>query len=232
MMHVEPTVQATPPVMFAMRNFGYGIFNDPASGPAKIRNNAMNRPKNTAHTPYLVNTRSANATYLGPKCFGKRLPSHSNSGAPKRWPIAKPIESPTTAPAVAHNATHPGEIPKASFEDNSAAETNVISPGNGIPRLSTMITSATVRYTASGGIDCSSWSINDGSLPRLPHGADFSRADPRHARSGSRHDDLNATTPTSTPELRPAPGLGRTRETPAAVANSEGRIPRTTAARR
>ena len=57
----------------------YGMRSDPASGPAKIRSSAMNRPKNTAQTPCLVKTRSASATCPGPKCRGNLRPSQSNS---------------------------------------------------------------------------------------------------------------------------------------------------------
>src|SRR4051794_4238814 len=80
----------------------------PASGPAKIRSNAMNRPKNTAQTPQRWNRRSALASCSGPKCLGNRRPSRSNSGRPPRRPgpkvpgnpPAEPLEQrPTTATA-------------------------------------------------------------------------------------------------------------------------------------
>ena len=75
-----------PPLALATRNRGYGMRRDPASGPAKMRSSAMNRPKNTAQAPYLVKTRSASATCPGPKCRGNLRPSQSNSFRPNQWP--------------------------------------------------------------------------------------------------------------------------------------------------
>src|SRR5699024_7589828 len=178
------------------------------------------------------NTLSANATYFGPKCFGNFLPSQSNSGLPKRCPIPNPIESPATAPAEAQTATHTGEMSKLSREDSSAAEINVISPGNGMPRLSTMITTATIRYTASAGIDCSSCWINGCPYLTVPTPLTHRR---RHARSDSHYIDLTpATTPgTREPSPRPTellgtaprPGaVGLLTPTPTAARNAAGPV--------
>ena len=54
----------------------------PASGPAKIRSNAMNRPKNTASTPHLAKSRSAAATCAALKCRGILRPAHANRPMP------------------------------------------------------------------------------------------------------------------------------------------------------
>ncbi|KEF20758.1 hypothetical protein DF18_10150 [Streptomyces rimosus] len=63
-----------------MRNFQYGIFSTPESGPAKMRSRAMKRPKKTAHMPHLSNFSSAIATWSGPKCFGNFRPAQLTSG--------------------------------------------------------------------------------------------------------------------------------------------------------
>ncbi len=70
-----------------MRNFQYGIFSAPASGPAKMRSRAMNRPKKTAHMPHFWKERSAVARWEGPKCLGNLRPSFSKSGFPPLRPI-------------------------------------------------------------------------------------------------------------------------------------------------
>ena len=123
----------------------------------------MNRPKNTAHTPQRVNNCLARATCPGPKCFGKRFPSRSNSDIPYRRPMVYPIESPTIAPMMAATPTQTGLMSRFSREDSSAALTSAISPGRGIPRLSSPMTSPTVRYTASAGMDSRNGSIVTGS---------------------------------------------------------------------
>ena len=69
--------------------------------------------------------------------------------------MAKPMESPTIAPALPQAAIHAGETASLCWAASSAAETSVISPGTGVPRLSAIITMPTIRQTASGGIDCS-----------------------------------------------------------------------------
>jgi len=52
------------------------------------------------------------------------------------------MESPITAPAVAQAPRISGLMWEC-WEDMSAAETSTISPGSGMPRLSTPITRAT-----------------------------------------------------------------------------------------
>src|SRR6476620_9259279 len=151
---VVPPAHITAPLALAARKCGYRIFKAPASGPAKIRSSAMNRPKNTAQTPHLSKSRLASATWPGPKCLGNRFPRRSNSDIPKRRPIEYPIVSPTMAPMVAAAATPTGLMSRVWRDDSSAALTSAISPGNGMPRLSTPMTAPTMRYTASGGIVC------------------------------------------------------------------------------
>src|SRR3954468_551584 len=151
---VVPPAHITAPLALAARKCGYRIFKAPASGPAKIRSSAMKRPKNTAQTPHRAKSCLASATCPGPKCLGKRLPRRSNSDIPKRRPIEYPIVSPTMAPMVAAVATPTGLMSRVWRDDSRAALTSAISPGNGMPRLSTPMTVPTMRYTASGGIVC------------------------------------------------------------------------------
>ena len=60
------------------------------------------------------------------------------------------------APVIAAPAIETGSMPRVSRVDITAALTRMISPGSGMPRLSKPITRPTVRYTASGGMVCSS----------------------------------------------------------------------------
>lgn len=56
------------------------------------------------------------------------------------------------------------------WEDSRAAETRMISPGNGMPRLSRPMTRLTTAYTATAGtVSSHSWTCNatpSGSRPR------------------------------------------------------------------
>ncbi len=124
----------------------------------------MKRPKKTAHMPHRWKERSAVATWLGPKCLGNFPPSQSRSGLPPLRPMAYPIESPTTAPTVA-------QVPRISgsmcpcCEASSAELTRTISPGSGIPRLSSPMTTPTRRYTLTAGtLSSQSWMCNCGFL--------------------------------------------------------------------
>src|SRR5262249_50168904 len=74
---------------------------------------------------------------------------------PNLRPIEYPIVSPMMAPIVAAAPTATGLMSSVCREASSAALTSAISPGSGIPRLSMPMTAPTTRYTASGGIVCS-----------------------------------------------------------------------------
>ncbi|MEU6697608.1 hypothetical protein [Pseudonocardia sp. NPDC046786] len=74
-----------------------------------------------------------------------RRPSRSSRPVPYRRPTEYPIESPTTAPAVAAPAGATGSIPGPGRAASSAAPTSTISPGNGTPTLSTPTTTAHSR---------------------------------------------------------------------------------------
>ncbi len=139
---VVPPAQTMPPRTLAIRNFQYGIRSTPASGPAKMRRSATKRPKNTAHMPHFWKDRSAVAMWPSLKCLGNFLPSRASSGRPPLRPMAYPIESPITAPALAQAPRTSGSMPPC-WEESRAAETRMISPGNGMPRLSRPMTSPT-----------------------------------------------------------------------------------------
>src|SRR5689334_5444951 len=66
--------------------------------------------------------------------------------------------SPMMAPALATTPTHNG-LRFGWLRVSKAALTSTTSPGSGIPRLSIMITAPTIRYTESGGIASSHWSM-------------------------------------------------------------------------
>lgn len=125
-----------------MRNFQYGMCSTPASGPAKMRSRATKRPKKTAHMPHFSKERSAVATWASPKWRGNLLPSQASRGRPPLRPMAYPMESPTTAPALAQAPRMIGST-SPCWDDSSAAETRTISPGSGMPRLSSPMTPAT-----------------------------------------------------------------------------------------
>src|SRR6185312_5748812 len=164
-----------PPAALAMRNLWYGTRSAPASGPARMRSSAMNRPKNTAHTPHLANVRSARARCGGPRCFGNRRPRRSSSGRPPRRPIVYPIESPMMAPRAAAEATYQGLI--APVAAMSEAATSVSSPGSGMPMLSRPMMRHTTPPTASGGRVWSQSSIHP-MVGRHLQGADRTHTDP------------------------------------------------------
>src|ERR1700723_3023581 len=71
---------------------------------------------------------------------------------PNRRPIAYPIESPTTAPMTAATPTPIGLISAAWWDASNAALTRTISPGSGMPRLSSPMTAPTVASTAGAGM--------------------------------------------------------------------------------
>ncbi len=75
------------------------------------------------------------------KCLGNFPPSQARSGRLLR-PMAYPMESPITAPALAQAPRTSGSTPPC-WEDSRAAETRMISPGKGMPRLSRPMTSPT-----------------------------------------------------------------------------------------
>src|ERR1700686_2437329 len=83
---------------------------------------------------------------------------------PNRRPIAYPIESPTTAPMTAATPTPIGLISAAWWDASNAALTRTISPGSGMPRLSSPMTAPTVASTAGGGMG----EIYLAQHPRLP----------------------------------------------------------------
>src|SRR3954471_10702527 len=58
----------------------------------------MNRPKNTASTPYRVKTCSAHDTCASLSWRGNRLPRTVNSRAPKRRPAGETTASPRMGP--------------------------------------------------------------------------------------------------------------------------------------
>ena len=60
------------------------------------------------------------------------------------------------APMVAAAPTPIGLMSRVWREASTAALTSAISPGNGMPRLSSPMTTPTTTYTAHGGIVCSS----------------------------------------------------------------------------
>src|SRR5271165_4377861 len=64
--------------------------------------------------------------------------------------------SPTTAPTTAAAPTAMGLTASSWWDASNAALTRTISPGSGMPRLSMPMTPPTMKYTASGGIVCSS----------------------------------------------------------------------------
>lgn len=104
----------------------------------------MKRPKKTAHMPHFSKDRSAMAMLAPLKCPGNLRPSQAISGRPPLRPMAYPIESPTTAPAEAQMPSTSGSM-WPCCEASSAALTRTISPGSGIPRLSTPMTTPTRR---------------------------------------------------------------------------------------
>src|SRR5262245_176695 len=63
--------------------------------------------------------------------------------------MRKPTESPAIAPSDAASATH--QMLAYPETASSEAATRAISPGSGMPMLSTPMTSATITYISSGG---------------------------------------------------------------------------------
>ena len=59
--------------------------------------------------------------------------------------MRKPIESPMIAPALLQAAIQAGDRPALCWVASTAAVTSAISPGTGMPRLSTMIIRPTIR---------------------------------------------------------------------------------------
>src|SRR5579859_3056902 len=109
--YAVPLAQMIPPDALAARNLGYGTLRDPASGPARMRSSATNRPKNTVHTPQRANMRSAWARCGGPRCLGNRRPSRSSRRrppAPERVP-----EGVADDRAGTRRHRHPGDVDRA-----------------------------------------------------------------------------------------------------------------------
>ena len=59
--------------------------------------------------------------------------------------MVKPVESPAIAPALAATAIQAGDNAILCWVASTAAVTSAISPGTGMPRLSTMIIRPTIR---------------------------------------------------------------------------------------
>ena len=60
--------------------------------------------------------------------------------------MVKPVESPAIAPALAATAIEAGDNAQIlCWVASTAAVTSAISPGTGMPRLSTMIITSTIR---------------------------------------------------------------------------------------
>ena len=130
-----------PPAALAIRNLRYGTRSAPASGPARMRSSATNRPKKTAQTPHLSKMRSARARCGGAEMFGE--------------PAAEPLQQRTPAAAadrIADGVTDDradGRRRSATPQmlltpvaASSEALTRVISPGRGTPMLSSRMMAA------------------------------------------------------------------------------------------
>jgi hypothetical protein len=59
--------------------------------------------------------------------------------------MAKPVESPAIAPALAATAIQAGDSAILCWVARTAAVTSAISPGTGMPRLSTIISRPTIK---------------------------------------------------------------------------------------
>lgn len=92
-------VQATAPAALATKNLRYGIFDTPASGPARMRSTATKRPMNTILSPWRMKYLSAFASFSG--VIPAYLPYLSRKRLPPLRPTTYPTESPITAPEVA-----------------------------------------------------------------------------------------------------------------------------------
>src|SRR5580704_1663969 len=128
--------------------------------------------------------------------------------------MAYPIESPITAPITAAAPTPTGLTASSCRDDSSAALTRTISPGSGMPRLSSPTTTPTTTYTVSGGMDCKRAStVMAKECPTLSRGAahcPIFRARPAApVRSGGGRHDLLATLRRPLHHVDPALGVAR-----------------------
>ena len=135
------TAQQMPPSAFQNRKRGHGILFIPASHAEAIRRPATQRPRNTAFGPW----RSKNGS---PIASAARRCSWNGPGASNtRRPTLRPIANPTLSPRIAAVAasTISGTMSIRPSWASSAAVISAVSPGTGMPMVSTAIRAKTTE---------------------------------------------------------------------------------------
>ena len=132
---------AIPPSAFQNRNVGHAILFIPASHADAIRRPETQRPRKTAFGPWRAKNGSP-CSSTASRCLWNG-PGRANS----RRPPLRPIANPTLSPMIAAAAASATSVTMSIWPSwaSSAAPISAVSPGTGMPIVSTAIRANTTE---------------------------------------------------------------------------------------